>query len=80
MRLNFISIGLLLMIMGFIIVFIGSLFTAFRSTDKDNVKISFFGLIGPIPFGFASDKKLFFITAAIALTIIIIFFLSRGAR
>lgn len=54
------QIGILLIFLGVAAV----LFSAFSGAkEKDSsVKFSFFGLIGPVPFGFGNDKKLFLFT------------------
>ena len=76
-ELNFLSIGFGFVLVGLMIIFFGSLFTALRNKEKagSNVKVSFFGLIGPIPFGFSNDKKLFFFTIAISLIFLLLIML-----
>ena len=55
-----ISIGVLLMIIGFIIVFFG-IFMGAKESSKTKVAVG--GFIGPIPFGFGNDKNfVWFIT------------------
>ena len=77
---NIIGIGVIVIMIGFLIVFAGSLLTASSSTNK-NVKVSFFGLFGPIPIGFSNDKGLFIFTIILSIVIMILmFFISRGAR
>ena len=72
MQQNLVSIGILLVFLGFIIIFIGSLYGA-----KDS-KVAVVGLLGPIPFGFGNDKRLFVITLVVAITLMVVwFFLSR---
>jgi uncharacterized protein (TIGR00304 family) len=78
---NIIGIGVIVIIIGFLIVFVGSLLAASSSTNKSNVKVSFFGLLGPIPIGFSNDKGLFIFTIILSIVIMILMFLiSRGAR
>lgn len=48
-----ISIGILVILVGFALVFIGAL----TSTQKDT-KVAVGGFIGFIPFGFGNDKRL----------------------
>ena len=80
-ELNIIGIGVIVILIGFLIVFIGSLLASSSSTNKGNVKVSFFGLFGPIPIGFSNDKGLFIFTVILSMIIMIImFFISRGAR
>ena len=48
------SLGILIILVGFAIVVIGSL----TGTQKGDTKIAVGGFIGFIPFGFANDKRL----------------------
>jgi uncharacterized protein (TIGR00304 family) len=59
-----ISIGIFLIIIGFLIVFIGSLLSS-GAKAKGETKVAVIGLLGPIPFGFGNDKKLFLIALVI---------------
>ncbi len=70
-----ISIGVLFVFVGFILLFIGS-FTGAKTGES---KVAVVGLLGPIPFGFGNDKRLFLITAAIAVALFIfwVFFAKR---
>ena len=68
-----ISIGLILLFLGIILIFIGSIFTAFK-TDKSNVKVAAGGFIGFIPFGFFSDKKMFYILIALMIISLIFWY------
>jgi len=80
-ELNIIGIGFIVILIGFLIVFTGSMLTASSSANKGNVKVSFFGLLGPIPIGFSNDKGLFIFTIILsAIIMILMFFISRGAR
>ena len=69
-----ITLGILLIVIGFIIVSIGS-FMAAKDT-KSGTKIAVGGFIGPIPFGFGNDKNLvWFVTIlSIALFLFWLFF------
>lgn len=64
---NLLPLGIALIIIGFFAILIS------LSSEKANVKYSFFGLIGPIPFGFGNDKKLFVFTVVMALLILVFF-------
>ncbi len=70
MQQNLISIGILLIFLGFILLFIGSLFGA-----KTDSKVAVVGLLGPIPFGFGNDKRLFVITLVIAIILMVAWFI-----
>lgn len=50
------SLGILLIIIGFIVVFFGLLIGSKESTS--NTKVAVGGFIGIIPFGFGNDKNL----------------------
>jgi len=67
------SIGLILLLMGFIFIIISS----FSSSIKGQTDVKSAGLIfiGPIPIGWASDKKMFYILIALAITTFIIFYI-----
>lgn len=56
MQNNLISIGILVILIGFVLVFIGAL-TSLGSGQKDT-KVAVGGFIGFIPFGFGNDKRL----------------------
>ena len=51
-----ISLGVLVILIGFALVFIGAL-TSLGNTQKDT-KVAVGGFIGFIPFGFGNDKRL----------------------
>ena len=65
-----ISIGILVILFGFALVFIGAL----SGTQKGESKVAFGGFIGFIPFGFANDKRLLWVLLAF-MAIIIFFFI-----
>ncbi len=68
---NLIPIGILLIFLGFILIFIGSL----ASAKTGESKVSVVGLIGPFPFGFGTDKRLFIVTLVIAVVLMVIWFI-----
>lgn len=63
---NLTALGFLLVIIGIVILMIGSL------TEK-NVKWAVGGFIGPIPFGAFNDKKLMWAVITISLIMLLIF-------
>ena len=67
---NLIPLGILLVLIGFILIFMGSLFGA-KTTDS---KVAVVGLLGPILFGFGNDKRLFVITLVIAVALMVLWF------
>ena len=62
-----ISIGILLIIVGFVIVFFGALFGA--KDGNPNTKVAVGGFIGFIPFGFGNDKKLVWFVTILSLVL-----------
>ena len=61
MNQQIISIGILVILLGFAIVFIGS----FLGTQKSETKVAVGGFVGFIPFGFANDRRLLWALLAI---------------
>jgi len=67
-----VPLGMLIVFIGIIIIFVGAFIAALQQKDaKSSVKYSFFGLFGFIPFGFSNDKRLFYISIAITVILII---------
>lgn len=62
-------IGIFLIIAGFLLVLFGSLLSAKAKTEA---KVAVVGLLGPIPFGFGTDKKLFLITLIISICLVLL--------
>ena len=72
-----VSFGILVIIIGFVIVFFGAL----KGSSNTNTKVAVGGFIGFIPFGFGNDKKMiWFVTAlsAVILLVWVIFNLKFG--
>jgi uncharacterized protein (TIGR00304 family) len=69
-----IPLGFIVIVIGIVIVFIGSVLTASKSK---NVKVDWGvgGFIGPIPFGFGSNQKIVYLIAIISLIIFVLFIL-----
>ena len=63
MNQNVISLGILIILIGFALVFIGALTQVF--SGKGDTKIAVGGFVGFIPFGFANDRRLFWALLAI---------------
>ena len=72
---NLIGIGILLIVIGFIIVF----FSMLSGSKDSKTKVAVGGFIGPIPFGFGNDKQFvwFVVILSIVVFLIWIFFNSR---
>lgn len=74
-----ISLGILLIIVGFIVVFIGIFFGAKETTSKTKVAVG--GFIGFIPFGFGNDKSLVLFVTILSIVVFLIWlFLFRILR
>ena len=72
-----ISLGILLIVIGFIIVFFGIFMSAKQGTSSTKVAVG--GFIGPIPFGFGNDKNLVWFVTILSLVLFLVwvFFSSR---
>jgi len=66
-----ITIGIIVVFIGIVIIIIGSII----GMQKGETKAGFGGFIGPIPFGFASERGMLYVVIAIALTMFILFIL-----
>ena len=66
---SIISVGMFFTIIGFVIIFFGSIFFS----QKTDIKYSVVGFIGPFPIGFGNDKRLMFFTLILAVVLIIVF-------
>ncbi len=80
---NLIPIGIAVIVVGFLLVFIGMLLHSFGGQQaKGDSKFSVAGFIGPFPFGFGNDRQLltFTLFVAIALFLIVMLLFNRGAR
>ena len=71
---NFISIGLLLIVAGILIMVIGSMV----QPKSSEIKYSVVGFLGFIPFGFSNDKR--FLALSVILTIIFLLFMITFLR
>ena len=69
MNQQLISIGVLVILLGFAIVFIGS----FLGTQKSETKIAVGGFVGFIPFGFSNDKRMLWVVIGI-MSVLVLFF------
>ncbi len=65
-----ISLGITIMIVGFIIVFFGVLLGSKETSSKTKVAVG--GFIGPIPFGFGNDKNLVWFVAILSLVFFLV--------
>ena len=68
-----IILGILLIIIGFIIVFFGIFMGA--KEGASNTKVAVGGFIGPIPFGFGNDKNLVWFVAILSAVLFLIWLL-----
>lgn len=75
-------IAIFIIVIGIILLVIASLWLSLNQskTEKSNVNIAIGGFIGPIPFGFFSSKKAFWMWLALSIVVavfLIIWFLLR---
>lgn len=62
-----ISLGVLLIVIGFIIVFLGMLKGSKEASSRTKVAVG--GFIGPIPFGFGNDKNLVWLVTIVSVVL-----------
>ena len=65
-----ISLGILIMVIGFTIVFFGIFMGAKEGTSKTKVAVG--GFIGFIPFGFGNDKNLVWFVTILSLVLFLV--------
>ncbi len=68
---NLIPIGMLVIFIGMLIIIIGAILGA---KGRGETKVAFGGFIGPIPFGFGTDKQMVYLVIALSAVVAIIFF------
>ncbi|MBI2578185.1 MAG: DUF131 domain-containing protein [Candidatus Aenigmarchaeota archaeon] len=66
-EINIVSIGIAMILLGFLLVFVGTL------TGKSDGKVAVGGVIGFIPFGFGNDPQLVKIAIVISAVLAILF-------
>lgn len=69
MEANLILIGFIVIFIGILILIVGSILSA-----KTDAKVGFGGFIGPIPFGWANDPQILKIILIVTAIIAVIFF------
>jgi len=74
---SFISLGIVLILLGMAMLILGTLFAALSSGtgEKDNVHAGGVIFLGPIPLVFGSDKNMAFIAAGLGLLLMFFYFL-----
>ncbi len=70
-----IVIGIVLILAGILLLIIGSIIGLTKSNGKTDIAIG--GFIGPVPFGFFTEKGMFWIWLAVLAVFIILWFLLR---
>lgn len=75
-----IPVGILLILLGFIIVFIGTAMQAGKAPEaKTKTHVGVGGFIGPIPFGFATSKTMLYVMIGAAVFFFILWIILRYA-
>ena len=69
-----INVGILVIIIGFAIVFFGTLMGAKEGTSS-KTKVAVGGFIGFIPFGFGNDKRMVWFVAILSLILFLVWML-----
>jgi uncharacterized protein (TIGR00304 family) len=72
-----VPLGILLIFLGFIIVFIGAAMQAKAPEGKTKTHVGVGGFIGPIPFGFATSKTMLYVVIGLAIFFFIIWLILR---
>ncbi len=72
-----ISIGIALLFIGIILIFAGSFASMFNPEKSKSSSIKSAGIIfiGPFPFGWASDRNMFYTLIVITLIFMIVYFI-----
>ena len=65
-----ISIGVLMIVVGFFIVFFGMFIGSKETSSKTKVAVG--GFIGPIPFGFGNDKNFVWFVTILSLVVFLV--------
>ena len=74
MNQNLLSLGILIIFIGFVIVFTGSL----SNIKKGDAKFAVGGFVGFIPFGFANDSRLLWAVIALSAFLFIFWLISQS--
>lgn len=69
----FIPLGIVLLLLGTIFVIIGTFAQTKEPGKETSVKVGVGGFIGPIPFGFANDKKVMYVVVALMVALIVFY-------
>ena len=69
-KMQLVNIGILVIFVGFILVFLGLLNS---SKESSNTKVAVGGFIGFIPFGFGNDKNLMWFVTILSAAIFLFF-------
>ncbi|HIH38754.1 DUF131 domain-containing protein [Candidatus Woesearchaeota archaeon] len=75
---SIIAAGMLFLFLGIVLILTGSFWSAMHSGER-RTETGIFGMIGFIPFGFATDKRLFYLGLALTVFFFLLFLiLGRG--
>jgi len=72
-----ITIGIGLILFGILLLIIGSLIDLTKPNTKTDIAVG--GFIGPIPFGFFTEKRMFWVWLLILIVLIIFYFILKRA-
>lgn len=68
-----IPLGIIFLFLGTIFVIMGTFTQAKEPGKESSVKVGVGGFIGPIPFGFANDKKVMYAVVSLMVVLIILY-------
>jgi len=72
-------LGFIVVIIGILLIFIGTVFSSFKGTSERNIETGGVLLIGPIPIIFGNSKPLIILSIGGAILMVLVYFLfSRG--
>lgn len=66
-------LGIIAILAGFVLIVLGFVLGASKSSSTSKTEWGFFGIIGPFPIGFGSSKNSFLLAASIAIAVFAIF-------
>lgn len=68
-----ISLGILFLFAGMILIIAGTFAGAKHGTTDTKTKVAIGGFIGPIPFGFANDKRVMYVVVGMMVALIVFY-------
>jgi len=73
-------IGLALILIGIVFIVISAVSMALSEKSNEKVDVAVGGFIGPIPFGFFTKKKMFWLWLCILILCLVLWFLAKNLK